>query len=499
MNMPTPEPAPVRSLNRTMLRVLSVAVGALLTANGVILAENTTGTDFEDFFRDGIEDARGALARLLDPDTEGTEAAAGDTTTSTTAAPSSTPSTEGGDTSSTTAPPSSEAGQPSDPGSGAPSTSGTGKKPATPSKGTTAPTTPAATPGGQLGGTPVTPASAEEKALGTLRSFVEQQRGLTFKAAPPVVHLAGDAFKARLADYRLGAKTAAASRSEGALKSLGVIDGAVNLVAQINRLLMGSAPAFYDASANELVIRDAIDAPFTRKILIHELTHALNDQHFELHRPALRETGDESFQSFEALYEGIASDMEDRYVKSLPKDQQDAIDAEQKRLAGAFPKDLPPYVLINFGFPYTAGKRLATSLLAAGGNGRLNEALARPPVTSEQVLRPEKFTAGEGPKAVPAPAADGAVVSQGVMGQLTLALMLAASVDGATAEAAADGWGGDRYVAWRNGNQTCVRLAVVMDSPEHTAELGQALTEWATVNPGGVVEGAGPFTVTRCA
>jgi hypothetical protein len=120
-------------------------------------------------------------------------------------------------------------------------------------------------------------------------------------------------------------------------------------------------------------------------------------------------------------------------------------------------------------------------------------------VTTEQVLRPEKFTAGEGPKAVPVPAADGAVVSQGVMGQLTLALMLAESVDGATAEAAADGWGGDHYVAWRNGNQTCVRLAVVMDSPEHTAELGQALTEWATVNPGGVVEGAGPFTVTRCA
>ena len=108
-------------------------------------------------------------------------------------------------------------------------------------------------------------------------------------------------------------------------------------------------------------------------------------------------------------------------------------------------------------------------------------------------------TWARGPKAVPAPPADGAVVSQGVMGQLTLALMLAASVDGATAEAAADGWGGDRYVAWRNGNQTCVRLAVVMDSPEHTAELGQALTEWATVNPGGVVEGAGPFTVTRCA
>jgi hypothetical protein len=191
--------------------------------------------------------------------------------------------------------------------------------------------------------------------------------------------------------------------------------------------------------------------------------------------------------------------MEDRYVKSLPKDQQEAINAEAQRLAGQFPKDLPPYVLINFGFPYTAGKRLATSLVAAGGNGRLNDALTNPPVTTEQVLRPEKFMAGEGPKAVAAPAADGTVVHQGVLGQLTLALMLAQSVDGATAEAAADGWGGDRYVAWRNGNQTCVRATVLMDTPEHTAELSQALTQWATANPGAVVEGAGPFTLTRCA
>ena len=58
--------------------------------------------------------------------------------------------------------------------------------------------------------------------------------------------------------------TASARNSEGALKTLGVIDGAIDLVAQINRLLMGSAPAFYDASANELVIRDSIDAPFAR-------------------------------------------------------------------------------------------------------------------------------------------------------------------------------------------------------------------------------------------
>lgn len=510
MTLPTPETAPVRSGHRTMLRVLSVAVGALLTANGVILAENSTGTDFEDLFRDGVEDARGALSRLLDPDHGARDESAtrgGDstTTTSTTTATAATvtPSTDGAGEATTTTSPGTT------PGSGTtrtPGKPGPGKKPGTPAKGTTptsaatvVPGTPAV-PGAPT--TPVTGAAAgagPDRTLASLRSFVEQQRGMTFKSVPPVVHLDGDAFKSRLASYRLGARVDAARKAEGSFKTLGIVDAAVDLVAQINRLLTGTAPAFYDAGANELVLRGDVEAPFTRKILVHELTHALNDQHFELHRPALRDSGDEAAQAFEAMYEGLASEMEDRYVKSLPQDDQDAIAAEQKRLAGQFPKDLPPYVLINFGFPYTAGKRFAANLLAAGGNPRVNEAMARPPVTTEQILRPEKYGAGEAAMAIAPPGADGAVVSQGVLGQLTLALMLAEVVDGATAEAAADGWGGDRYVAWRNGDKTCVRLAVVMDGPEHSSELQQALSEWVAARPGAVVDGTGPFTVTRCA
>jgi len=80
-----------------------------------------------------------------------------------------------------------------------------------------------------------------------------------------------------------------------------------------------------------------------------------------------------------------------------------------------------------------------------------------------------------------------------------LSLMLAQVLEPGDAESAADSWGADRYVTWQNGAQTCVRLSIMMDTPEKTAEMGQALTAWAQNTPGATVAGQGPFTVTRCA
>lgn len=246
-------------------------------------------------------------------------------------------------------------------------------------------------------------------------------------------------------------------------------------------------------------MRTSDPSPFAKKILVHELVHALNDQHFELDRPHVLAADDESGTAFEALVEGIASRIEARYVSAVSEEERSAIEAEQRRLAGQIPRDIPQVVLVSFGFPFTAGLRLANALVDAGGQGRLDAALQAPPITTEQVLRPEKYSAGEGPAGVPAPAADGPVVRQGALGQLLLSLMFAEALEAGYAEAAADGWGGDRYVAWENGGQTCVRVSVAMDNPTESAEFSEGLADWASEHPGATVEGTGPFTITRCA
>jgi hypothetical protein len=290
-----------------------------------------------------------------------------------------------------------------------------------------------------------------------------------------------------------------ARRAEGTLKALGIIEPGVNLVEQVKRLSTGSVTAFYDVKANQLVIRDGQLTPFMLKTIVHELVRADYDQHFELDRPNLAMPDDETGVAWDSLVEGTASRIESRFVAALPDKDKQSVQAEQQRLAGQLPKDLPDYVLVQYAFPFGSGPRFADALMSNGGAAKVNAAFQAPPKTTEQIIHPDKFFAGEGPMALADPAADGAVIRSGSMGQLMLSLMLAQVLDPGDAESAADGWGADRYVAWQNGGQTCVRLAITMDTPEKATELGTALADWAKDTPGATVTGQGPFTITRCA
>ncbi|MGH8974692.1 MAG: hypothetical protein ACRD0C_16010 [Acidimicrobiia bacterium] len=468
---PMDEPALREPRRPRIVRVIAVAVASLLMANGVILAEHYAHTDLAALLADGFRDARGALANAIDPEPEDQVLAGVENTTTTTgAAPASTPTTTP-----TTAP--------------AATTETTA--PAGP-----APTAPPAT---APPAAAVPAANSIADAIPALSAFVEKERGLKFKSPVAATVLDEAAFKAHLAERRLAPAEAEARQAQGMLKALGFIAPNVDLAAQVKRLSTGSATAFYDAATNELFVKAGSATAFARKILVHELTNALDDQHFELDRPALEGAVSEAGASFEAIAQGIAARVEERYVAALSSADKQSVETEQRRLAALIPRDIPQYVLVSFGFPFTAGLRMANTLASAGGQGRLNTALQAPPASTEQVLRPEKYTAGEAPRALPAPAADGAVVMQGSLGQLNLSLMLAEVLEAGYAEGAADGWGGDSYVAWQNGGQTCVRLAIDMDTAEENAELGEALADWAAERPGATLEGAGPFTVTRCA
>ena len=464
----TPPPPPKADRRAGMMRALALAVAALLTANGVVVAEQVTGRDLIGLAFDGFGNVRSAIGRVLEPDPEKNTVAGAveeqTSTTSTTLAP---------ETTTTLA-----AVPVTTPAPTAPPTTRT----------TTPPTTAAA------------PApNPVDQAIMAASAFVQKERGLRFTSPLKVTMLDEGPFRDRLNAVRTAPAVERAKREQPVLRALGVIAPDVDLSAQVKRLLsIGTVSVFYDAKANELLVRNGPVTPFVRKVIVHELARALDDQSFELDRPALANADDETGASFNALSEGVAKRIETRYVNSLPEPDRKSVDAESRRLAAQVPKDLPPYVLVTYGYPYAAGPKLADALFGAGGAARVNAAFQAPPSTSEQVLHPERFLAGEGAKPVPAPGTEGAVVRQGSLGQLTLSLMLAEVLEPGYAEGAADGWGGDRFVAWQNGANTCVRLVVDMDNPEENSELGDALADWALDRPGATVEGTGPFTVTRC-
>ena len=339
-----------------------------------------------------------------------------------------------------------------------------------------------------------------EAVVAELSGYVEQVRGAPFSSPVEVELLDGDAFDERvLADYEeeredmdLGGRLLVAMR---------LLEPDQDLFELYGDFLGEGVLGFYDFEIGELVVRGSSVTAFTRSTIVHELTHAHDDQRFELDRPAVREAADESGFAFLALMEGNAVRVQQQWEATLSEDERDELLTEQIAAAGGLDvSDLPFVLLRQIEFPYTAGALLVEALDEAGGEARIDEAFIAPPVTSEQVIEPERYLDGEGPIPVARPPADGEVVDGGAFGQLTLRLTLSDVLDRETAREAADGWGGDAYTAWAEGERTCVRIAFVMDTPEDLAELVDGWRAWAVERPGATVApGEGDVTVTSCA
>ena len=252
------------------------------------------------------------------------------------------------------------------------------------------------------------------------------------------------------------------------------------------------------------MVRGHRDHAVRREVLAHELTHALDDQWFDLNRPQLDNADDESGFGFSGLVEGNARRVEDAYLASLSPGEQTQAAIEQERLVLQHPEifNLPPILLALLQAPYDLGPPFVEALLGAGGQPTLDRAFASPPRTSEQILDPKRYLAGEGPVAVPAPTADGPAANVGVLGALLLREMLFDSLPSdAQVQRAITGWGGDSYVTWTDSaGKSCLRDTFVGDTPGDTQELVQAITEWG-LDRSAVVDAPadGPATFTVCA
>jgi hypothetical protein len=342
-------------------------------------------------------------------------------------------------------------------------------------------------------------ASPLERALPDLMRFTQEARGLPFLRPVRVTLLADAAFRARLQgeeDEESAKADEELRTTQHVLEGLGLLEKGTDLKKAADSLYGDAVVGFYDTKKDDLVVRGEQVTVGVRTTLVHELTHALQDQHFDIDRDDLDDRDDESAQGLQGLVEGDAVRIERRYLDSLSGREQKAAEAEEAAAGAGIDPGIPRVLLQIVAFPYFAGPQFATAVFEAGGQARLDEAYATPPTTSEHLLHPERFLAGDGPREVAAPKAGGKVIDEGVLGELGLLLVLNAT--GTSGERAATGWGGDRYVAWRDGDHTCVRTTLTMDSPQDDAELRRALDDLARDRTGVKVTGRGPTTFTSC-
>jgi hypothetical protein len=329
--------------------------------------------------------------------------------------------------------------------------------------------------------------------IAELKAFVESTRGLRF-LGPVDVAVVGDAAFRRVLSGGTPTERPDVDVANAVLRALGLLpaDGP----APTGDLDPDTVAGFYDTETEELVVRGPNLSPFVRQVLVHELTHALDDQHFDLDPDFV---DDEAALAFEALVEGDAVVVESRYLASLPEAERQEAAAEEEATFGGAGRRISDKEAELGAFPYRDGPRLVAALLAAGGPGRLDAAFRAPPVSSAEVLHPERFLAGRGRAGVPPVVADGRVVDDGVLGEVILRLVVAGAVPRDQAARAAAGWAGDRYVAWSAGGRTCLRATVVMDNAAEAAELAAGLRPWAGAKVDPVTSGPPAVTFTRCA
>jgi hypothetical protein len=282
---------------------------------------------------------------------------------------------------------------------------------------------------------------------------VEKLRGLRFRKPLKVSFLsparAQQVFRSRSeAEYSPEQQRI----DEEVIKLLGLLGPSVNLgkvmAAVANEQILG----FYDDVTKRLVvIRKATDSKgLLEVVLAHELTHALEDQHFDF-RGEAGFTDDQS-SAASALIEGSATalmtDYAGRYLK--PADLLGVLES----VSGTETK-LPKFIESSLLFPYVEGEKFVSAFRGDGSWRALDKVYAiRQPSSTEQIMHPEKYAVDERPEKIRVGdvtrrlGSGWARLDASSVGEYDLRLLFR-QVGGVKGTASAEGWGGGRLELWR--------------------------------------------------
>jgi hypothetical protein len=242
---------------------------------------------------------------------------------------------------------------------------------------------------------------------------------------------------------------------------------------------------FYDSTNRRLVFEGGVQpTPFERFTLAHELTHALQDQHFGLSRlDDLNDAcQDDRAEAFLSLAEGDAVATQVAWARTNLTESEIA-DLQHEADAFPAPPPTPRFVEQLFLFPYPNGQAFVEALQARGGEQAVDEAFGDPPVSTEQILHPDKYPA-DVPQAVSIPDVSSALgtgwhlLDQQEIGEAWLLTLLELRLQDDPSVVAASGWDGGLLRSWTDGSKTAVLLRTVWDSERDAGEFADAMRRW---------------------
>ena len=349
--------------------------------------------------------------------------------------------------------------------------------------------------------------------LPRLRAFVAEERGLDWEQEVPVRALDDRAFEAALSGDGAGGE--ASSDGGGAEDEWPVglddpADGRAETYAALG--LTPSAATyreawesgdsavvgFYDSDTREVVLRGTGWTPVVEETLVHELVHALDDQHVDLDAPLEEDPSPEEVTAHAAVVEGDAERVAWAWFDGLDDEQLDAYDEaweqswDEEDGRGAADVAFDPLADALVQFPYEYGYVAVEAVDGDRGPAAVTALLEDPLTTTEQVLaaRPEPSSSpGLAAAAdVVAPAApEGAqVLGTGGLGLFPLSLL--PLVDEAEDEGywleddvVTFAWAGDAWTTWvdpQDEDRACTTVLVRLDDARGRDDLADDLQDW---------------------
>lgn len=345
-----------------------------------------------------------------------------------------------------------------------------------------------------------------ERVSDEIRAQVEELRGMKFKA-PVAVKLTDKKgfFEYALSRQEKTESPAKQSRDETTAKLLGLIPPGMNYQVEMLKILEEQVGGFYDPGTNTFFLMDTFTGGVAKIILAHELTHALDDQHFDIDG-TLAKCGEDTDATiaFQAVIEGSGTGLMNQWFLQHRKEVTPADLEAAQNLGADILAEAPPYMwkpllaVYLTGDSFLARRSGLNALMKASATADIQTAFKSPPRSSEQILHSKKYwdpdhrdepmRVSVSTDALPS---DWRVAGVDTLGELYLGLLTTPrakrqgldlanpfSVLGVEyTNEAAEGWGGDRLVLLRRGDDSLLQLVTAWDTEADADQFAAALGE----------------------
>ena len=306
--------------------------------------------------------------------------------------------------------------------------------------------------------------------------------------------------------------------NELAMKVFGLLPRNYNLKETLAQVYAEEVAAFYDPKTKTMHLieepktaakkapsflerlfgkKSEFDKDENKTVIAHELTHALADQHYDLDamQEAVKKNDDRSL-ALDALIEGEATlamfgvGMDDWNGDDIIRLPAERMEFTFNLLAPFMPvmgagkalRDAPPIISESMIFPYFRGMVFCAKVANAGGWAAIDDVYRNPPLSTEQILHPEKYRVKPDlPMTIDLgtlkPGDGWKEVGRNVLGEMQMAVMLKKH-GGKTAAA---GWDGDGYAVFEGPND---KLGLVWlstwDSEDDAGEFAHGYVSYQT-------------------